>query len=101
VARDCVTENELLADVTELCAEYGLLCHHCSDSRRCAGKGMPDLVIVGVSRTLFVELKSDRGTLSASQTVWKWKLLASGANYALWTPKHLNSGEIDHVLSRL
>lgn len=96
-----MTEQELLAEVLSLCHEYGLLAHHCRDSRKCVGRGMPDLVIVGTSRTLFAELKSGGGDLTSMQVEWKWRLVASGCHWVCWSPKHLISGVIESVLADL
>jgi hypothetical protein len=51
------------------------------------GKGWPDLTLVRPPRLLFVELKSERGTLRAEQRDWLDTLrLLPMAEVYLWTP---------------
>lgn len=48
--------------------------------------GLPDLILVRRPRLVWVELKSDRGTLRPEQTVWLEELRASGQEVYLWRP---------------
>lgn len=64
-------------------------------------KGFPDLVAVGVGkRTLYVELKTMRGKLTAAQESWADVLRAAGETYYEWRPCCFNSGEIQSVISQ-
>lgn len=47
--------------------------------------GIPDLILVK-KRVIFVQLKSERGQLTAAQRLWRDKLLAAGACWYLWRP---------------
>jgi len=94
-----VKEEELLADVRELIAEHRLLGYHTHDSRR-SERGFPDLVICG-RRVLFRELKTTEGTMSGPQARWKWRLLATGADWGIWTPEDLASGRIERELTEI
>lgn len=59
------------------------------------GKGFPDLVMVR-DRVLFVELKSDRGRLTAEQRHWIDALEQSGAEVHVWKPDQFD--EVHAVL---
>lgn len=96
-----MTEGAFLAAVLDECETYGVLAFHCVDSRRSVGAGFPDLVLVGRRSTLFAELKTRTGRPSPRQTTWKYRLLATGEAYAVWTPADLDSGLIVTILSEL
>jgi VRR-NUC domain len=64
-----LSEKQYQQQVTDLCDWLGLRYYHTYDSRR-SPSGFPDLVIVGRWRTIFVELKSESGRLSAKQAEW-------------------------------
>lgn len=57
--------------------------------------GFPDLVLVR-DRILFVELKSEAGKLSQSQTDWQERLKAANGDYRLLRPS-----DIDNFLKEL
>ena len=96
-----MTEKEFQALVTKMCDERGILWHHCDQAFRCSGSnGFPDLVLTGKS-VMFVELKSWYGNLRPEQNVYKQRLLAAGAGYALWKPRDLYNGVIEDALDRL
>lgn len=50
------------------------------------GAGFPDLVLVR-KRTLFRELKTDRGRLSHAQDQWHARLHDAGADVGVWRPR--------------
>lgn len=58
-------------------------------------KGFPDLVFAHSGRVLFVELKTQRGVVSADQRHWLDQL---GEHARLWRPADWNSGEIIRTL---
>lgn len=62
------------------------------------GKGFPDLILVRPGRTIFVELKGDRGVVGADQWEWGAAIVAAGSEWYLWTPALWLSGEIERVL---
>jgi hypothetical protein len=96
-----MTESELQDKVLDLCRERGLLAFHAFDSRKTAGKGFPDLVISGLKRTVFAELKTDYGKLDHVQVMWKYALIASGQSWYLWRPRDLYSLTIESTLNTL
>lgn len=49
--------------------------------------GWVDLVLVTDARTLFVELKTDRGKTSPEQRLWAEWLEAAGQDVRLWRPR--------------
>lgn len=51
------------------------------------GKGWPDLVLVRAGHApIYVELKTDVGTLSPEQKMWARALRAADADYRIWRP---------------
>jgi hypothetical protein len=64
-----LAEAAFQRQVEQLAAFYGWRTYHTHDSRRSAA-GFPDLVLIRGPELLFVELKTDRGRLSAAQAAW-------------------------------
>lgn len=62
------------------------------------GAGFPDLVLArdDPPGLLFVELKTDRGVLSAGQAAWLAVLTAAGARAVVWRPRQW--AEVQRVL---
>jgi hypothetical protein len=81
-----VTEAEWQRQVLELAGYYGWRSYHTYDSRR-STPGFPDLVLVRPPELLFVELKTDKGRLSAAQRDWLADLVDAGAEVYIWTPR--------------
>lgn len=53
--------------------------------------GFPDLVLAHAKRGLiFAELKSEKGRLSASQSVWLRTLADAGQETYVWRPQDIN-----------
>jgi hypothetical protein len=91
-----VNGDELLERIRALAAEVGLRIHHGQDSRKdLTDPGFPDVVLAGGELVLFRELKPDGRAPKADQVAWKWSLLASGADWAVWTPADWVSGRIE------
>lgn len=90
-----MTEEQLVDQITEQADSFGLLWHHCPDSRWCNGsRGFPDLLIAGRRGLLVPEVKLPHKTLSPGQVTWKYTLLASGQPWQLWQPGDWDSGQI-------
>jgi hypothetical protein len=80
-----VSEAEFQKRITDLCDWLHLKWHHETDSRK-SKKGWPDLVIAGPNHVIFVELKTDKGRVSAEQQQWLDTLERAGATVAVWRP---------------
>ena len=106
-----VSETEFQGSVLDLAELCGWLACHFHDSRRevrrrdgtrlfigdAATSGFPDLVLVRPPDVLFVELKSEKGRITANQRKWRGALSqCPGVGYYLWKPG--DWGEIEEVL---
>lgn len=81
-----VSEKAFQANVVKLATWTGWRSYHTHDSRR-SNPGFPDLVLVRDGRLLFVELKSERGTLNPAQRVWLAELRrCPGVEAYVWRP---------------
>jgi hypothetical protein len=97
-----VLEQTFLSAIYRLCSDYDVKYHHCTDSRKCAGVGLPDLVICGTRSIIWRELKSspvDQPT--SGQVMWMYYLRAAGQDIKIWTPADLDSGSIETELTSL
>lgn len=83
-----ITEKQFLAQVLELAALCHWRAYHSWISIRSA-QGFPDLVMVRLSRILFVELKSERGRVSPAQQEWLNDLALTGkVEVEIWRPSN-------------
>lgn len=82
-----LTERQFQRQVLDLAKLCGYRAYHTHDSRR-SQPGFPDIVLVNPKRrhTLFVELKTDVGRVTAAQQAWIDDLQRAGANVHLWRP---------------
>lgn len=105
-----MSENDLLKCVLDLAKILGWRTAHFRPARtnhggwRTAvagdGAGFPDLVLVRGSRCLFVELKSEKGKLSAEQETWINFLTAANqrGRVFIWRPSDWLDGSIERIL---
>ncbi len=84
---EALTEREFQTLVVALAKRLGYLVYHTHDSRK-SEAGFPDLVLAGGKLTLFIELKAEKGTVSAAQQKWLDALSGSGSAVYLWFPRH-------------
>ena len=85
-----MTEADLQTLIVDVAEQCGWLVFHDNDSRR-NNPGFPDLVLVKPPRVVFMELKSDKGTLRPEQQVWMGHLLECDTiASAVVRPEHLN-----------
>lgn len=94
-----MTEAELQTNVRQAARLGGWLTYHTNDSRR-SDKGFPDLVFVHpiTGRTVYAELKSERGRIRPEQRQWIEALERGGHDVHVWRPAHWTDGTITHVL---
>ena len=91
-----LTEKQWQAWVIEAAHTFGWHVYHTYDSRR-SQAGYPDLTLMRPPDVLFVELKTEKGKLSASQRFTAVLLEACpGVGYYLWRPS--DSDEAVQVL---
>jgi hypothetical protein len=95
-----VKEADLLRAVEAMARKRGVLAYHDNDSRKNT-PGLPDLILVGGDRVVWVELKTEDGRLTHEQTVWRYRLIAAGQTFHIWRPKDLLDGTITDVLDDL
>jgi hypothetical protein len=81
------SEKAFQAAVVGFAQRLNFLVYHTYDSRR-SKAGYPDLHLVHATtgRSLFRELKTQRGTVTAEQQEWLTALAAGGADVAVWRP---------------
>lgn len=95
----------VVPDVIEMLRAYQgrLWWLHVPDSRVGFGSaGFPDFVIVGQAGIIFRECKPHASSqLSPPQTAWRYALLGTGADYAVWTRADLEDGTIRRQLEQL
>lgn len=91
-----VTEAQWQSQVVGIAKQYGWLTFHpvknqptARGHRQTTQPGWPDLVILGHGRSLFVELKSEKGRVRPEQIGVLRMLADSGAECALWRPSDL------------
>lgn len=89
-----VNEDQFQRRILDYCAFKQLKVYHVarSDIGRVTSSGFPDLVIVG-DRIIFVELKSDKGRLSAAQAGWANAISAAGGDHYLWRPSDWDTAQ--------
>lgn len=79
-----ISEKVFQRAVTDLMKRTGWKWHHQTISRKSAA-GWPDLVACR-ERIIFIELKSETGTLEAEQANWRDRIIAAGGEWHLWSP---------------
>lgn len=90
-------EKDFQNVVIHLAHMFGWWVYHTHDSRR-SQPGFPDLVLIREPEIIYVELKTEKGQLSAEQNVVIGKLNNCGQETYVWRPRHLD--DIKTRLSR-
>lgn len=93
-----ISEAELSEWVIDLATMLGWTVFHARDSRGQRLVGLPDLELVRDRQRLRVELKREKGKLTANQEETIAKLRRSGETVHVWRPSDWVSGEIERVL---
>lgn len=99
-----MSEAQLQDAVIELCRRLSVLVCHFRPARTASSwrtalsgdKGFPDVVCAGERGTIFRELKSESGRLTAEQSEWLARL---GGD--VWRPSDWTSGRIEHELRHI
>lgn len=104
-----MTEAQLQSIVIELAMLRRWRIHHSRPAIRQSGKwstpitghkGLPDLILLRPPRLLFVELKTEKGSLSPGQIQWAAGLQAvEGIESYVWRPSDWIEGRVDSLLS--
>ena len=82
-----ISEKHFLLQVRELARVENWLTYHTHRSER-SEPGFPDLVLCRPPRVIFVELKTERGRLSADQRLWLDVLFrCNEVETYLWRPQ--------------
>ena len=94
---DVMPERVWLSEVVALAKGYGWLVYHALPAQNARGRwathqmgdvGFPDLMLAHSSHgTLFVELKTNHGRLTAAQEDWLDVLHTAGQETAVWRPR--------------
>ena len=86
VIAELLSEKEFMVAVKEAAEIHGWLFYHTYDSRR-STPGFPDLVLVRPPEVIFVELKAQKGRVTAYQKHWSEALESCpGVEHYLWRP---------------
>jgi hypothetical protein len=90
-------ESEQLHQVAEWAQRYGVLWHHCGNTRLCVGDpGLPDVVMAGPGGLLFGECKSNAMSVTPDQRTWQWMLRATGrTDVGVWLPSSFREGIVE------
>jgi hypothetical protein len=91
-----VNHAQLQAEIVALAHDLGLHCHHCP--MLTSSPGFPDLIIIGDRGVLWRELKVPPDEPTGKQRALGYRLHAAGQDWALWTPDHWWSGQVDREL---
>lgn len=93
---DTLTEAMWQSQVVGIAKQYGWQTFHpvknqptSRGHRQTTEPGWPDLVILGHSRALFVELKSQTGRVRPEQTQTLARLAEAGCECGIWRPSDL------------
>lgn len=106
---ELMTERKLLRAVVRYAASQGWYVYHPHDVPLPRGgwgtpylgtRGFVDLLLCRPPRLVFVELKSERGRVSANQRAWLEQAAACGAETYVWRPRDWVAGTIQSILAR-
>ena len=87
--KGALSERDWQQQVRQIARLYGwTMQYHTHDARR-SDPGWPDLVLhhPELGRTIFAELKTDSGKITAAQAEWLHALGISGLETAVWRPR--------------
>lgn len=95
-----VTHDEMVTEIQDRAAAYGLLSHYCQRSTTCKGsRGMPDLIVAGIGGAVFLEVKTPGHGPVPDQTTWIYTLRAGGQVVMVVRGADLVDGTLDRILA--
>lgn len=100
VVAAAMSEQDLHKAVTDMASAYGLLWWHDNDSRRNRA-GLPDLLIVGKRKAVWVELKAEKGRFRPAQQIWLAALTAAGHDVRVIRPSDLLGGRVQALMEEI
>ena len=85
-----ITEGQFQVSVVQVAVDGGWMLYHDYDSRRSTA-GFPDLVMTRDGRTIFAELKSEKGRVRPAQKLWIAELeKTQGIEVYIWRPSNMD-----------
>jgi len=97
------THDQVVAEIQARAQAVSVLSHYCGRSERCAGdRGMPDLFLVGLQGSAWLEIKTPATPrLSPDQVQWAYQLRAAGQAHYIVQDAALENGQVDMILALL
>ena len=93
-----VSERDLLRHVRAIAEVLGWRVFHCWNSLH-SPAGMPDLILCRPPRLIFMELKSDKGKVTAAQQAWLDDLAQiPGIETMVVRPLFWYAGQVEELL---
>lgn len=89
-----MTEDQLLAAVTDAATLYGWRWYHVRRSDKAltmGAPGFPDLILSRGTAMLAIELKTERGRLTVDQAEWLGAFGRAGVEYLVVRPRNLDT----------
>lgn len=92
-----ISEASYQSRIIDLAELYRWRIHHCRPLQRRDGRwqtpiagdaGFPDLVLLRDRRLLVIEVKAERGQLSAEQRIWLERFVQAGAEVVIARPSN-------------
>jgi hypothetical protein len=98
-----VNHDEIVTEIQARARAKGVLSHYCGRSQQCDGdRGLPDLFLVGVHGSAWVEVKTPSSpSMSPAQVQWAYQLRAAGQVHYIVQGAALDNGAVDAILGVL
>jgi hypothetical protein len=94
-----ITEAQLQRNCHELAHHLGYLCNHNYDSRRSGpDAGLPDDILAGHARLIFLEYKKQSGRITKKQDLWHRRLREAMVEVYVIRPLDWSSGVVEQIL---
>lgn len=98
-----MNHDEIVAEIQTRATAAGVLSHYCGRSERCQGdRGMPDLFLVGMHGSAWVEVKTPSSpSMSPAQVQWAYQLRAAGQVHYIVQAAALDNGQVNMIIGLL